>query len=93
MKNTLPLSALDQICPEDNNALEITKLIKKNNKVVGYELANEYDVTKEQAICMAKEGRIKNIGIAHNKDTVYLKSIPDQNNANNLSDLPTKVLT
>ncbi len=90
MKDNLPLSALDKICNENSNAKEITKLIKKNGKVVGYEIANEFDISVDEAISLAEQGMIKNIGIAHNKDTKYLKSIPDQTENNNLSNLPVK---
>lgn len=89
-ENFIPLATLDKICVADSNAKEITRLIKRKNKVVGYEIANEFDVSVEQAIDLAKQGKIKNVGIAHNKNTVYLKSIPDANSTNNLSDLPTK---
>lgn len=88
--NSLPKSALDEICVSDKNAKRITKLIKKSGKVVGYEIANEFDVTVEEAIELAQNGKIQNVGIAHNKNTKYLKSIPDNNENNNLSNLPTK---
>ena len=38
---------------------------------------------------MAKAGEIKNVGVAHRKDTEYLKSIPDGSEENNLGSLPT----
>lgn len=92
MNDYLPLLALDKICMNDPDARKITKLIKRNGKVVGYEIADEFDVTVEQAIELAKQGKIQSVGIAHNKDTVYLKSIPDDTENNNLSNLPTKNL-
>ena len=48
---------------------------------------NEYDY--EQSIALAKDGKIKGVGVAHNKSTEYLKSIPDGSEMNNLSSLPT----
>ena len=36
-----------------------------------------------------KSGKIKGVGIAHNKDTEYLKSLPDDKESNNLGSLPT----
>lgn len=88
--NELAKSAIDKIPNEKNNAKEITRIIKKNNKVVGYELANEIEVDKEDAIRMAEDGLIKNVGIAHRGNTKYLKTIPDSNEFNNLDNLPTK---
>ena len=38
---------------------------------------------------LAKENKIQGVGVAHNKDTEYLKSIPDGTEDNNLSHLPT----
>ena len=38
---------------------------------------------------MAKQGQIAGVGIAHRGDTEYLKSIPDGNENNNLSNLPS----
>lgn len=65
------------------NKKEVTKIIKKNNKVIGYEISNEF-VPKDKAIDMAKNGELKNVIIAHRKDTVYLKGIPDGNDSNNI---------
>ena len=79
IKNTL-----DSIPDNNSNAKEITRIVKKNNKTVGYEIANEF-VDKDVAIKMAKNGEIKNVVIAHRKDTEYLKTIPDNTSRNNLS--------
>jgi hypothetical protein len=79
IKNTL-----DSIPDNNSNAKEITRIVKKNNKTVGYEIANEF-VDKDVAIKMAKNGEIKNVGIAHRKDTEYLKTIPDNTSRNKLS--------
>ena len=38
---------------------------------------------------MAKAGEIRGVGVAHRKDTEYLKSLPDASENNNLSSLPT----
>ncbi|MFQ9483195.1 MAG: DUF3892 domain-containing protein [Lachnospira sp.] len=38
---------------------------------------------------LQKENQIQGVGVAHNKDTEYLKSIPDGTQDNNLSHLPT----
>ena len=75
---------LDDIPKSNKNAKEISRIVKKNNKTIGYEIAGEI-VNKEVAIQMAKDGKLKNVGIAHRKDTEYLKTIPDDSNENNLS--------
>ena len=41
------------------------------------------------SVALAKAGEIAGVGIAHRKDTEYLKSIPDGTDDNNLSHLPT----
>ena len=79
IKNTL-----DNIPKSNKNAKEITRIVKKNNKTIGYEIAGEI-IDKDDAIQMAKDGKLKNVGIAHRKDTEYLKTIPDDSNDNNLS--------
>ena len=38
---------------------------------------------------MAKQGEIADVGIAHRKDSEYLKSIPDGSENNNLGILPS----
>ena len=82
MKNAK--NTLDSIPNSKKNAEEITRIVKKNNKTIGYEIAGEI-VDKDVAIKMAKNGKLKNVGIAHRKDTEYLKTIPDNSNDNNLS--------
>jgi len=38
---------------------------------------------------MAKHGEIQGVGIAHRKDSEYLKSLPDGTENNNLGNLPS----
>lgn len=90
MRKDLPRLAFDEIPEEAPDAKEITKIIKNGNEVVGYEIAGEYSISKQEALELAREGKIKNVGIAHNKDTKYLKSLPDTNWNNNLNNLPTE---
>lgn len=52
----------------------------------------DYDdriVSRSEGVAPAKEGQIRGVGIAHRKDTEYLKAIPDGDERNNLSSLPT----
>lgn len=38
---------------------------------------------------MARRGKIKGVGIAHNGNTEYLKSVPNDSESDNLGNLPT----
>lgn len=82
-------NTLDQIPEAKSDAKKIIGLVKKGGKVTGYRLLDHSIVEKSQAISMAKSGDIKGVGIAHRGDTEYLKSIPDENENNNLSNLPS----
>lgn len=84
IKNTL-----DEIPEARNNAKKITGLIKENGKVTGYKLSDNSVVDKAQGVQMAKNGEIANVGVAHNGETEYLKSIPDSSENNNLGNLPS----
>ncbi|MBR1744172.1 MAG: DUF3892 domain-containing protein [Lachnospiraceae bacterium] len=85
----LPKSALDEIPTPAEDALSITGLVKKSGRVTGYQLSDDRIITQEEGVSLAREGKIKGVGIAHNGDTEYLKSIPDDTEENNLSSLPT----
>ena len=63
--------------------------MKKSGRITGYQLSDNSIVEKQQAVNIAKQGRIAGVGIAHRGDTEYLKSIPDRSEGNNLGSLPT----
>ena len=63
--------------------------MKSSGRISGYQLSDERIVSREEGVSLAKSGKIKGVGVAHNKDTEYLKSIPDDSENNNLSSLPT----
>ncbi len=86
---SLPKNALDEIPTPNPNAVTITGLVKSNGRIEGYQLSDERIVSREEGVSLAKAGEIKGVGISHNKDTEYLKSIPDDSQNNNLSSLPT----
>ena len=54
-----------------------------------YQLTDNSIVDKQQAVDMAKQGQIADVGIGHRGDTEYLKSIPDGSENNNLGNLPS----
>ncbi|MBE7002577.1 MAG: DUF3892 domain-containing protein [Ruminococcaceae bacterium] len=80
---------LDQIPKANANAKRIVGLVKENGRITGYQLSDSTIVEKQQAVDMAKQGQIAGVGIAHRKDTEYLKSIPDSSENNNLGNLPS----
>jgi len=85
----LPLKAFEEIPEAKNNAKEIVALVKDSGKVTGYQLSDGQVVDKEQGVELAKQGDITGVGIAVNKGTEYLKSIPDGTEDNNLGNLPS----
>ena len=89
MKTDIIKNTLDQIPQPKPDAKRITALVRKSGKVTGYQLSDQSIVSKQQAVSMAKQGDIAGVGIAHRKDSEYLKAIPDNNENNNLSNLPT----
>lgn len=85
----LPTMALKDIPQPNADAKEITALVKDSGTVVGYQLNDGQILNKEDAILLARNGGIKGVGIAENQGTEYLKSLPDDSDANNLSNLPS----
>ena len=86
---SLPMQALTEIPEAQADAKEITALVKKNGTVTGYQLCDGSIVSRQQGVKLAKQGQIVGVGIAENKGTEYLKSLPDVTEANNLSNLPS----
>ncbi|MBQ7106246.1 MAG: DUF3892 domain-containing protein [Clostridia bacterium] len=84
IKNTL-----DQIPDAQPNAKKITGLVKESGRVTGYQLSDNTIIDKESAVQMAKQGMISGVGIAHRKDSEYLKSLPNGRENDNLGNLPS----
>lgn len=89
MRTELPKLAMDEIPTPAADAVSITGLVKKSGRISGYQLSDNRIVSREEGVALAKNGQIKGVGVAHNGDTEYLKSIPDESESNNLSSLPT----
>ena len=85
----LPKAAMDEIPTPKEDAMTITGLVKESGTVTGYRLSDDRLVSREEGIRLARNGQIRGVGIAHNGDTEYLKSLPDDTEDNNLSNLPT----
>lgn len=87
--NELVKNTLDHIPDAKSDAKRITGLVKENGRVTGYQLSDNSIVEKPQAVQMAKQGEIAGVGVAHRGDNEYLKSIPNDNENDNLGNLPT----
>ena len=84
VKNTL-----DEIPQPKGNAKKIVGLVKESGKITGYQLSDETFLSKTDAVQMAKQGEIADVGIAHRGDHEYLKSIPNGSDQDNLGNLPS----
>ena len=89
LSSALPMAAMDDVPEAKSDAASITGLVKKSGKIQGYQLSDGRIVSREEGVALAKDGEIKGVGIAHNGNTVYLKSLPDDSENNNLPSLPT----
>ena len=86
--HNLVKNTLDQIPQAKENAKRITGLVKEGGRITGYQLSDKTIVSKQNAVNMAKQGQIADVGIAHRGDTEYLKSIPNGSENDNLGNLP-----
>ena len=84
----LAKQTLDQIPQAGPGAKRIVGLVKEGGRITGYQLSDNTIVEKQQAVNMAKQGRITGVGIAHRGDTEYLKAIPNGSENDNLGNLP-----
>lgn len=90
--NNLPLQTFETIsnASTNSNSCQITAQIKQGGNVIGYSLSNGQDVDLQTAVQMTKNNEIANVGVATNQGVEYLRSLPDNDESNNLSNLPTK---
>lgn len=87
--NHLVKNTLNQIPQPISDAKRIVGLVKESGRVTGYKLSDNTFVAKSDAVEMAKQGKISGVGIAHRGDTQYLKAIPNDNENDNLGNLPS----
>lgn len=85
----LAYAALDDVPTPKSDAKEIVCLVKSSGRITGYQLSDGSTVSKEEGVAMAKSGDIQGVGVAHRKDSEYLKSLPDGSENNNLGNLPS----
>ena len=71
------------------DAKSITRLVKQKGKVSGYELFDGRILSKQEGVALAKQGGIRGVAVAARNGNEYLRSLPDGNEGNNLSGLPS----
>ena len=86
---SLPRMALQEIPEASADAKKIIALVKDSGKITGYKLSDERIVSREQGVELARQGQIAGVGIATKEGTEYLKSLPDDEEGNNLGNLPS----
>ena len=87
--SSLPLNTFSEIPDPKADAQSITGLVKQRGRITGYQLSDGRILDKREGISLARQGGIKGVGISERKGNEYLKSLPDDSEANNLSSLPT----
>ena len=86
--SSLPMNALTEIPTPNADAKRIVGLVKHSGKVTGYQLSDGRIVDKAEGVMLAKQGEIQGVGVSRRNGTEYLKSLPDDTENNNLSNLP-----
>lgn len=90
MMGGLPININKEVPTPNSDAKSIIALIKHSGEVIGYELSNGERISKEEGVQMAKSGNIQGVAIGvSKKGEEHLRSLPDQDESNNLSALPT----
>jgi hypothetical protein len=83
------MNAMSEIPTPTSSAVTITALVKESDQVVGYQLSDGRVISKSEGVSIARQGGIKDVGISTNNGSEYLKSLPDTDESNNLSNLPS----
>lgn len=84
----LPMMAMKEIPQANSDAQEIVAVTKENGRVSGYKLSNGQFLSKQEGVNLARQGGIQGVGISSRNGNEYLKSLPDNTENNNLSNLP-----
>ena len=71
------------------DALSIVGLIKSAGKITGYKLSDGRSVSRDEGVNLAKQNKIKGVAVAVKGKTQYLRGLPDDNEDNNLGNLPS----
>lgn len=90
MIGRMPITINKEVPNPNSDAQNITALIKHSGEVTGYALQDGTRLSKEDGVTLAKAGGINGVAVGvSKKGEEYLRSLPDQNENNNLSSLPT----
>lgn len=88
-ESKIPLTGVQFESQSNINKQSIKAVIKKSGEITGYELSNGEQITKERGVELAKAGSISGVSVSTSrKGEEYLRSLPDQDESNNLSSLP-----
>lgn len=88
-KSNIPLAGIESGSQSNSNKQSIKAVIKNSGEITGYELSNGEQITKERGVELAKAGSISGVSVSTSrKGEEYLRSLPDQDESNNLSSLP-----
>lgn len=88
-KSKIPLTGVQFESQSNINKQSIKAVIKNSGEITGYELSNGEQITKERGVELAKAGSISGVSVSTSrKGEEYLRSLPDQDESNNLSSLP-----
>ena len=86
----MPVNINKEVPSQHNDAQNITSLIKHSVEITVYVLDDGTRLSKEEGVTLAKAGGINGVAVGvSRKGEEYLRSLPDQNENNNLSSLPT----
>lgn len=85
----LPMQTLKDIPQPNADAKQITGLVKEGGRITGYQLSDGKVFSKQEGVQLAKQGGIRGVGVATRNGNEYLKSLPDDTEGNNLSNLPS----
>ncbi|ACD23443.1 DUF3892 domain-containing protein [Clostridium botulinum] len=90
MLDGVSTNSTKEVTTPSSNSQSISAVIKNSGEITGYELSNGQRISKEEGVKMAKDGNIAGVSVSvSKKGEEYLRSLPDQNESNNLSSLPT----
>ena len=84
----LPMNTFSEIPEPNEDAEQIIAIRKESGRITGYKLSDGRIINKDEGILLAKQGGIKGVGVSERKGEEYLKSLPDETEDNNLSNLP-----
>lgn len=89
MIGNLPKNINKEVPEAKKDACSINAVVKKSGEIIGYQLSNGEKISKEEGIEKARNGEISGVAIGvSKKGEEYLRSLPDDNENNNLSSLP-----